>query len=276
MQAVTAAEPGTDVGIVAHRGASGYAPENTSAVFDLAIDLSATAIEIDVRMTRDGHLIVWHDETIGRTARTATAASNFRVRDLTLDELRGYEVGSWFNRGYPLLAHDDYEDLTPLGMDEVLADFGSRLPLFIEPKEISDTPAMVRELSRSLGVGPRSRRHAVLAHEPRSLEAVLIECPEIEPVLLVDRMQWAGDLGVAAAARLRAGISPHKDLVDARLVAHAHHNDVAVYPHTVNHPGEIRRLVELGVDAVITDLPDHALFVLGQMRVREATSSQPA
>jgi glycerophosphoryl diester phosphodiesterase len=275
MQAVTAAEPRT-LGIIAHRGASGYAPENTSAAFDLAIELGATAIEIDVRMTRDGHLIVWHDETIGRTARTATAASNSRVGDLTLDELQGYEVGSWFNRGYPLLARDHYEDLAPLGLDEVLSDYGSRLPLFIEPKGITHAPAMVRELARSLGEGPRSHRHAVLAHEPRSLEDMLTECSEIKPVLLMDRKHRSVDLGVSAAARLRACLSPHKDLIDARLVAHAHHNDVAVYPHTVNHPGEIRRLAELGVDGVMTDLPDHAFFVLGQMRGQEQLSSQSA
>jgi glycerophosphoryl diester phosphodiesterase len=193
-----------------------------------------------------------------------------------LAELRAYDVGSWFNRGYPLLARDDYEDLTPLGLDEVLRDYGSRLPLFIEPKGISDTPAMVRELSHSLAAGPRSHRHAVLAHEPRSLEAMLMKFPEIEPVLLLDRMHPSGDLGVAAAASLHACISPDKDLIDARLVAHAHHNDVAVYPHTVNHPGEIRRLIELGVEAVITDLPDHALIVLGQMTGQGPLSSQSA
>jgi glycerophosphoryl diester phosphodiesterase len=146
-------------------------------------------------------------------------------------------------------------------LDEVVSRYGDELPLFIEPKGVPAGPGMLGELVRCLCATTGGHNHAVLAHQPRNLEAVQKECPEIVPVLLLDRGHRAADLRVAAAARIGARLSPHKDLVDARLVAQAHWNDVAVYPHTVNHPGEIKRLVEVGVDGVITDLPDHALLV---------------
>jgi glycerophosphoryl diester phosphodiesterase len=268
----------TRVGIIAHRGASGHAPENTAAALELAIELGATAIEIDVQLTRDGHLIVWHDDTIERTAHNPKTPSHSRVRDLTLDELSACDVGSWFNHGYPLLASDGYENLAPMTLDDVLSTYGTRLPLFVEPKGIAHSPSMIRELARSLRSTGSPHRHAVLAHRPDCLETLMAECPDMEPVLLVDQMWPSGDDRVETAARLGAAISPHKDLVDARLVAHAHYNDVAVYPHTVNHPGEIRRLVELDVEAIITDLPDHVSSVLRHGTVRDplASPARPA
>lgn len=263
--------------IIAHRGASGYAPENTAIALDLAVEMDATAIEIDVQPTRDGYLIVWHDGIIARTARTTGPASITPVRELTLNELRACDVGSWFNDGHPLRAGHRYENLAPLTLDEVLISYGTRLPLLIEPKGIARSPNMIRDLARALCAEPSSHRHAVLAHDAGILEALLNECPDIAPVLLMDGRQF-GDLGVAAAVRFGACVSPHKDLMDARLVASAHWNDVAVYPHTVNHPGELKRVVELGADGVITDLPDHALqaFQQGAGRNPDAARGTPA
>jgi len=82
--------------IIAHRGASAHAPENTLAALQLAVDAGAEGVEFDVRLARDGVPVVIHDETLARTALRPE-----RVSDLTSDRLNQIDVGSWFNTKYP-------------------------------------------------------------------------------------------------------------------------------------------------------------------------------
>lgn len=79
----------------AHRGAAGHCPENTMASFARALELGATGIETDVQMTRDGKLVLIHDESLQRTAGTPEW-----IKDITLEEARQCEVGSWFHKNY--------------------------------------------------------------------------------------------------------------------------------------------------------------------------------
>jgi glycerophosphoryl diester phosphodiesterase len=78
--------------IFAHRGASAYAPENTLAAFELALRQGADAIELDAKLTRDGHIVVIHDQTVDRTTE-----GRGRVKDMTLAELRKLDAGSHFD-----------------------------------------------------------------------------------------------------------------------------------------------------------------------------------
>ncbi|MBU6430317.1 MAG: glycerophosphodiester phosphodiesterase, partial [Cyanobacteria bacterium REEB65] len=78
--------------LIAHRGASGYAPENTMASFRLALEMGAKAIELDVHQTKDGQLVVAHDEDLKRTGKRKV-----RIKDLTSEELSKIDVGSWFD-----------------------------------------------------------------------------------------------------------------------------------------------------------------------------------
>ncbi|MDP8962167.1 MAG: glycerophosphodiester phosphodiesterase, partial [Actinomycetota bacterium] len=95
-------QPG-EVLVVAHRGASEDAPEHTTHAYDAALAQGADSIEVDLRLTRDGVLVCWHDETLERIAGMSAA-----VGDLTLDELRGLDVGSWFNRAHPERARPQF------------------------------------------------------------------------------------------------------------------------------------------------------------------------
>ena len=84
--------------IIAHKGASGLAPENTLASFQMALDLGVDMIELDVRHTQDEQIIVFHDQSMERTVRDSLGNPVFGdVHELTLEELRQYEVGSWFD-----------------------------------------------------------------------------------------------------------------------------------------------------------------------------------
>lgn len=78
---------------IAHRGASGYCPENTMVAFKKAVQLGATGIETDVQMSKDGYLVLIHDESLRRT----TSAKNGMVKDFTLSELKQLDAGAWFH-----------------------------------------------------------------------------------------------------------------------------------------------------------------------------------
>src|SRR4028119_1977971 len=100
---------------VGHRGASGYAPEHTIPAYDLALKMGADYIEQDLQLTKDGVLVVLHDETLDRTARpTAESAPGDctgLVREKTLAQIKTCDVGSWFNEAYPQYARPEYVGL---------------------------------------------------------------------------------------------------------------------------------------------------------------------
>ncbi|MBP7630999.1 MAG: hypothetical protein KA758_11150, partial [Acidimicrobiales bacterium] len=97
--------------VIAHRGASGLAPEHTFAAYDLAVEQGADFIEHDLQLTADGVLVVVHDATLDRTARGPAESCTGPVATKTLAQLRQCDVGSWFNEANPALAKPEYEGL---------------------------------------------------------------------------------------------------------------------------------------------------------------------
>ncbi|MDI9413653.1 MAG: glycerophosphodiester phosphodiesterase family protein [Bacillota bacterium] len=112
--------------VIAHRGASSLAPENTLAAINKAIELNADLIEIDVHLTRDGHPVVIHDKTVGRT----TSGSG-KVSRLSLTQLKQLDAGSWFGE------HFKGEKIPTL--EEVLLICQNRIPLLVELKSTDAT-----------------------------------------------------------------------------------------------------------------------------------------
>src|SRR5512135_2857797 len=110
--------------VIAHRGSSAYAPENTLAAFRLAAEQEADAIELDVDLTRDGHVIVMHDATVDRTT-----DGHGRVADLTLDEIRRIDAGAWKGAAFN-------GERVPL-LEEVFEAVGQRMLINVEIKGMS-------------------------------------------------------------------------------------------------------------------------------------------
>ena len=162
--------------IIAHRGASGYAPENTMAAFERAVAMGATEVETDVALTRDGALILLHDDTLERT----TDGTGL-PEDYSLAELKLLDAGSWHD---PKLSWDrDYTGERLITLDELLNRFGDRLTYHVELKKPMDglAPAVVREIEdRGL-----ARNAFVFAVEN---EAGLKEAQALSPEL---RIAWA-------------------------------------------------------------------------------------
>ncbi len=134
------ASPGEVIGsqdrpqIIAHRGASGHAPEHTLAAYDLAVAMGADFLEPDLQMTADGVLVAFHDATLDRTARGPANLCTGPVRERTLAEIRSCEVGSWFNERFPDRADPDFVGLRVPTLDDLFERYGATVRWYPETK----------------------------------------------------------------------------------------------------------------------------------------------
>src|SRR5687768_14584053 len=117
--------------VIGHRGASGYAPEHTFASYDRAFELGADYLEQDLQMTKDGVLVVMHDDTMERTTAGACRA---RVIDMTLAEVQRCDVGTWFNTLRPEHARAEFAAERVRTLDEVFERYAAHASFYIETK----------------------------------------------------------------------------------------------------------------------------------------------
>lgn len=231
--------------VIAHRGASANAPENTLTAFTLAVEQGADAIELDVDLTRDGQLVVMHDATIDRTTN-----GHGRVTDLTWDEIRRVDAGAWKGTAFkgervPLLA-------------EVLAAVGQRLLINIEIKDMS-----VRDHGLEVKIANLIKHFDMLERvmissfspfalrrmkqgEPRAA-CGLLYAPNLPLVL---RRAWLAPLIPGLNAR-----HPHHSQVTPALVKDCHARQQRVNVWTVNEAVIAQAMARAGVDGIIGDDP---------------------
>ncbi|MCL6482167.1 MAG: glycerophosphodiester phosphodiesterase [Firmicutes bacterium] len=236
--------------VIAHRGASGHAPENTLAAFRRAVELGAQFIETDLRLTRDSHLVALHDETLDRTT-----SGHGRVEDYTLAELRALDAGAWFA---PEFAGERIPTLAEILAFSHEHDIGFYL-------EIKPGGVWSREhpLVGALRGSPVTDRLVVLCFDAQVLKAI----HDLDPLLmtgLLEQHQAAGAVERALAVGARQ-LAPHWTLVSRELVQQAHAAGLVVVPWTVNDPAPMCTLLALGVDGIVTDYPDR---LVEQLRAR--------
>ena len=131
---------------IAHRGASGYAPEHTMTAYQISHKkLKADYIEIDLQMTKDGQLIAMHDETVDRTTNGTGA-----VKDKTLAEIKRLDAGSWFNTANPDYAKAEYKGLQVPTVNEIFDRYGKHANYYIETKSPEVYPGMEKKLLETL------------------------------------------------------------------------------------------------------------------------------
>jgi glycerophosphoryl diester phosphodiesterase len=256
---------------IAHRGASGLAPEETFPAWDLALKQGADYIEQDLHMTLDGVLVTIHDATLDRTARGPAANCTGPVATKTLAQLKTCDMGSWFNETYPQYASRDYIGLRIPTLEEVFTRYGTRVNYYIETKDPQTAPLMEEELLRLL------KKHGLLelaitrwqvliqSFFPDSLENIHALKPELPLIQLYPPdVSREFILETMSTARTYAvGIGPASADVDAGVVAGAHEICLAVHPYTVNDQAEMSRLITAGVDGMFTDWPSRLEPVLG-------------
>lgn len=239
--------------LLAHRGFSGPYPENTPLAFRKAAEAGADGIESDVHMTRDGRLVIFHDDRV-----TRTSDGTGSIRDMTYDELRALDIGAWKGREFA------GEHIWTL---EQLLDFcaGAGLYLNLELKN-DKTPypgleERVRDLLRGRGM---QERVLVSSFNHGSMARFKALCPEVETGLLYSRpirntVRYASRSGADA-------MHPRCDILLRRpeLVEQLHALGMKVNTWTADRPEDIGRLLAMGVDAVISDHPDRLLRAAGR------------
>lgn len=239
--------------VIAHRGASGHAPENTMAAFRRAVELGAEFIETDLHLTRDSQLVAIHDDTLDRT----TNASGL-VTSYTLAELRRLDAGAWFG---PEFAGQRIPTL-----DEILAFAREHdIVFYLEIKPGGawrPEHALVAALQNSDAVN----RVVILCFDAEVLRTVRELDSSLMTGLLADRP--AADLVDRAVRAGARQLAPHWELVSQELVRQAHAAGLPVVPWTVNQPEPMQALLRLGVDGIMTDYPDRLITVLAGAQPR--------
>jgi glycerophosphoryl diester phosphodiesterase len=233
--------------VIAHRGASGHAPENTLASFRRAVELGATFIETDLRLTRDGQFVAMHDETVERTTN-----GSGEVHDFTMSELRNVDAGMWFDREF-------MGERVPT-LDEVLEFSRKHDVVFYLELKYGAMSGRDHALAAVLHRAQSAPRTIVISFDSASLASLRRIDPSIMTGLLVeeakpDSVQAALDLGSRQ-------LCPKSSSVTAKLVEEAHRADLQVVTWTVNSPDEMRAIISTGVDGIMTDFPDRLRAVI--------------
>ncbi len=227
---------------VAHRGASGLAPENTIVAFEKAVELGADALELDLHLTRDGELVVIHDETLDRTT-----DGRGPVHERSLDELKRLDAGRWFGQAF---AGQRIPTLT-----EVLDRFAGTLPLALELKAGSAVFPGIEE-----AVVAALRRHSAVEQVAVASfdHFALLRLKEIEPALRTGMLMVGRPVSVPAIAHAcRAeAVALEASFVTETEVGACRAAGLQLLAWVVNEPRRMRHLLALGVDGIITDRPD--------------------
>jgi glycerophosphoryl diester phosphodiesterase len=237
--------------VIAHRGASGHAPENTLAAYERAVQLGAGFIETDLHLTRDARFVAIHDATLERTTN-----GRGNVHDFTLAELRQLDAGMWFDREFMGQRIPTLEEVLKFGKEHDV--------IFYLEVKYDSALGMHSSLVAALNRAGDAARSIVISSDESTLAALrqvdsalmmgfLCERPEC------DQPKIAIELGVRQ-------ICPRFDLVTTDLVDAAHRLDLQVAAWTVDDPAQIRQMVAAGVDGIMTNFPDRLQAILEDMR----------
>ncbi len=219
--------------VIAHRGASSAAPEHTDDAYGLAVAQGADVLELDVRATADGELLVVHDQTLARTAGCPRRVD--AMTRASLDELA--------------------PRLRPLTLDAVLERYGRAARLLVELKD--PEPWWEGRVIEAVERHRMAGRVELQSFDLRALRRLRLRAPHLPLASL--HLGRPGSRALDAAARCAGAIGVRHDRMDAPLVAAAHARGLAVRAWTVNTPFTIHRALALGVDGAITDVPDVAV-----------------
>jgi glycerophosphoryl diester phosphodiesterase len=246
----------TEQMVFAHRGGLSLGPENTLHTFQKALAYGAHVLELDVRLTRDGHLVVIHDATVDRTTDGTGAVGNLSLEDIgRLDAAFDYSADG--GRTYPLRN----TGVTIPRLAEVFQRFPN-IPINIELKD--DSLVAAETLCRLVTEYDVTRKIIVASFHSRVTRHFRSICPDTPTAATAGEVWW---FALLSRLRLENLYRPHAAmlqvpkevygfrLVTQRFVDAAHNRGLKVHVWVVNHPGEKQKFLDMGVDGIITDFP---------------------
>jgi glycerophosphoryl diester phosphodiesterase len=257
---------------VAHRGASGHAPEHTLLSYELGETMKGNYIEVDLQMTKDGELVAMHDATVDRTTN-----GNGLVKEKTLEEIKALDAGSWFNEKYPEYAKIEYVGLEVPTLEEVFQQFGSGANYYIETKSPSVYPGMEEKLLELLdeynltGVNGRSSQVIIQSFSPESLQKVNDLNPTIPLVQLMSYSTPAviSDAQLEIIDEYASGVGMNFSQIDEDYVNKVREHDLLIHPYTVNTKEDMKKALEWGVTGLFTNFPDRFNDVIKEYKANK-------
>ena len=238
--------------IIAHRGASKQAPENTMAAFTKALELGAGGIETDVHLSADGHPVIIHDEQVDRTSN-----GKGLVKSMTLAQLKALDFGSWFSPGFNGERIPELDELLQL-----LSNWDGLLNI-----ELKNGPVFYPGIEQAVASAIRKYRLTNRTIISSFNHYSLVEIRRIDPEIktaplymagLYEPWEYARRMGATAIHPLFYNIVPEV-MKGCKL------NNIAVNPFTVDQPEHIKAMAAAGVDGIITNVPDIALKIVKEM-----------
>lgn len=241
---MTSLKPLPKIEVIAHRGASAEFPENTMAAFRRALEIGADRIELDVQLTRDGQVVVFHDATLERTTNGEGLLSSH-----TWEELAGLDAGLWKgpeHRNEPIPR-----------LDEVLRWSTSRMPLNVELKVkgvgaralVQATVALVRKHEAA-------EETLFSSFDPAAVTEVVQLCPESEVALLWGRREPPLELLEATGAK---ALHLAERLLTPALATETRNRGLGLRVYTINTEECLHHVLDLGAMGIITDVPNAML-----------------
>ncbi|MDF1616778.1 glycerophosphodiester phosphodiesterase [Petrocella sp. FN5] len=229
--------------IIAHRGASGYAPENTLIAFKKAIDMGAKAIEFDVQMTKDEEIVVIHDYTLDRT----TTGTGF-VMEKTADEIRDLDAGSWFGDAFIGEKVPLFEALLDLVHPEVVLNVEIKKVAFDQREVEKKVLEIIMKKNRLENTVFSSFDHRCLKNllEIKKVQVgMLISCNMIDPI------------GYATLHGIKSySINQNAAFVNEEFIKEVHKKGLKVLSYTINDRATAEKFKSLGVDGIFSNYPD--------------------
>lgn len=224
--------------IIAHRGASRAAPENTLAAMKKAMELGADYAELDACETKDGEIVLMHDEKLERTT-----GQKGMIWEYSLPELKEFEAGSWFGEefgGEPIPT-----------LQEVMNLVKGKMKLNIEIKVFGHEHSIAQNVVDIIRAENFEDECMVTSFDREIIEEVKNIAPELTTGFI---------FGEGCKENVFDGnwdaLSCDRQILDKDLVKKAKESGKRIYVWTVNHPGEMKKLIDLKVDGLITDVPD--------------------
>ncbi len=244
--------------VIAHRGANRCAPQNTLPAFKKAIEMGADGFETDVHLSKDGIPVICHNDTVDETS-----TGSGEIKNLTLDELKKFDFGSYFDESFKDTPLPTVEELLPLCK-------GLKI-LNLELKGGNDTERRELLVTKTLELVKKFNLEDILViscFDPETLRSARKLAPDCKTGYLFsekslneynvsDPIELVKEIGCVA-------VHPHVPCVTEDFVKRAKENNLKINVWTVDEKEDILNLVQNGVDSLITDMPDFTFSVLGE------------
>lgn len=233
---------------VAHRGASGYAPENTISAFDKGVEMKADYIEIDVQRSKDGELVIIHDTTVDRTT-----DGTGKVKDLTFEEMRSLDAGSW--KG------EQFKGEKIPTFDEILDRYRGKVGILIELKAPELYPGIEEQVAEELKERnldkPQNEKIIIQSFNFESMKITNSLLPNIPIGVLTSSKAHATGEALKEFSTYADYFNPSYGLVTEDLVNQVHALGMKIQSWTVRSQEAAEFLLDMNVDGIITDYPDY-------------------